>query len=307
MAGGVALTTVAYAMVVATTWYRHGRVALASSDELDPLLDQFMPEYEVAERHHVRVAAPAAITLSAAVDTDLQESTIIRAIIKTRELVLGAEPDPASQPRGLLAEVTSLGWRVLAEKPGREIVVGAVTQPWRANVVFRGLPPQDFKAFREPGYVKIVWTLRANPIGPAESIFRTETRVATTDPSARTRFRWYWARFSPGIVLIRRVLLSRVKADAERRARQATRGVSGQFLIPLLRGPKNRSATHEAIGGRSGEREPDGHYRPAICGTVDFYRPVVCLDETLRNRQAKSAAARLGGKEGCEDLFSDLR
>jgi len=67
--------------------------------------------------------------------------------------------------------------------------------------------------------VKIAWTLRADPVGPGESIFRTETRVATTDPKARSRFRWYWSRFSPGIVVIRRVLLSHVKDEAERRAR----------------------------------------------------------------------------------------
>ena len=42
--------------------------------------------------------------------------------------------------------------------------------------------------------------------------------VTTTDPTARTRFRWYWARFSPGIILIRRVMLGLLKTDAERRA-----------------------------------------------------------------------------------------
>jgi hypothetical protein len=224
MTGGIALTAVGYATVVAWTWYRYGHAALPSRDERDPQLDEFMPEYEVAERHRVHVAAPAAITLSAAEDTDLQESTIIRAIINTRAMVLGAEPDALRRPKGLLAEVLSLGWRVLAEERGREIVVGAVTQPWRANVVFRGLSREDFKTFREPGYVKIIWTLRADPSGPSQSIFRTETRVATTDRSARTRFRWYWARFSPGIVLIRRVMLRLLKAEAERRARQAASG-----------------------------------------------------------------------------------
>jgi hypothetical protein len=134
-------------------------------------------------------------------------------------LVLGAEPDAAPQSKGLLAQMTSLGWRVLAEKPGREIVVGAVTQPWLPNVVFRGLAPEEFGAFREPGYVKIIWTLRADPVGDTESIFRTETRVTTTDPTARAKFRWYWARFSPGIVLIRRLLLGPLRTDAERRAR----------------------------------------------------------------------------------------
>jgi len=217
-AGSLGLMAVGYATVVGTIWYRYGHIPSAGPDERDSLLDQFMPEYDVAERHHVRVAAPAAMTLSAAADTDLQESKIVRAIFRARELVLGAEPDAGTRPKGLLAQTTSLGWRVLAEKPGREVVVGAVTQPWLANVVFRGIAPKEFQAFQEPGYVKIVWTLRADPVGESESIFRTETRVTTTDPTARTRFRWYWACFSPGIVLIRRVMLGLLKVDAERRA-----------------------------------------------------------------------------------------
>jgi len=69
--------------------------------------------------------------------------------------------------------------------------------------------------------VKIVWTLRADPVGQSESIFRTETRATTTDRTARTKFRWYWARFSPGIVLIRRVMLRLLKREAERRALEA--------------------------------------------------------------------------------------
>jgi curli biogenesis system outer membrane secretion channel CsgG len=47
---------------------RHG----AGTDEADPLLDRFMPDCDVVERHHVRVAAPAHLTLSAAADMDLQ-------------------------------------------------------------------------------------------------------------------------------------------------------------------------------------------------------------------------------------------
>ena len=83
-------------------------------------------------------------------------------------------------------QTRSIGWGVLAEVPGREIVMGAVTQPWLADVVFRTLPPDTFAAFAEPDYVKIVWTLRSYPIGDTESVFRTETRVSTTSP-ARAR------------------------------------------------------------------------------------------------------------------------
>jgi hypothetical protein len=217
-AGGLGLAALGYAAVAGTTWYRYGHVAPPRGDEADDLLDRFMPQYDVAERHHVRVMARADLTLAAAADADLQQSRIVRGIFKAREVVLRAAPDDARRPKGVLAETQALGWRILAERPGREIVVGAVTQPWLANVVFTGLSPDEFIAFREPGYVKIVWTLRADPIGPSESIFRTETRVATTDATARSRFRWYWARFSPGIVLIRRFMLGAVKQEAERRA-----------------------------------------------------------------------------------------
>ena len=192
------------------------------------MLDRFIPVYEVGGRHHIRVSAPAAITLEAAREMDLLQAPVVRAIIRLRELVLGATPDGQTRPRGLLEEVQALGWGMLAEIPDREIVVGAVTQPWKANVVFRALPPGAFAAFDEPGYVKIVWTLRADPIGATESVFSTETRVIATDPAARARFRGYWSFFSPGMMLIRWVSLWPLKREAERRAGERS-AVSDMF------------------------------------------------------------------------------
>lgn len=217
MAGGVVVAAASYAGYVAVAWSRYGHPGAPRGNAVDPFLDRFMPEYDVAERHHVRVSAPPEVTLSAAEDVDLQQSAMIRAVFKSRELIMGAHPDEAVRPRAFLPLVKSLGWGVLAEVPGREIVMGAVTRPWEADVVFRALPPEKFAAFREPGYVKIVWTLRADPAG-GESVARTETRAATTDPVARARFRRYWSLASPGIRLIRTVTLRLVKAEAERRA-----------------------------------------------------------------------------------------
>lgn len=222
LARGVVLAAAAYATYVAIKWYRYGRARPAGGADADPLLDQFLPTYEIVERHHVRVAAPAEITLASAYEMDLQKSMVVRAIFKGRELILGSDPQEAGLPRGLLAQTKALGWGVLAEIPGREVVVGAVTRPWEAKVVFRALPPEAFAAFDEPGYVKIVWTLRADPLAAGGSIFRTETRAATTDPTARAMFRRYWSFFSPGIVLIRRMSLGLLRREAERRARQAT-------------------------------------------------------------------------------------
>lgn len=216
-AGVLGFATAAYASYVGVAWVRYGH-PLRATDGADPLLDRFMPIYEVAERHAARVAAPADITLAAACEQDLMALPIVRAIFKTREFVLGGDRDRVAHPPGLLAMTKSIGWGVLADVPGREIVMGAVTQPWQANVLFRPLPPDEFAAFNEPDYVKIVWTLRADPIGSRDSIFRTETRVQTTDAGARQKFRWYWARFSPGIILIRWLSLGPVRRHAEHAA-----------------------------------------------------------------------------------------
>jgi hypothetical protein len=195
-------------------------------DDRDQLLDRFIPTYEIVERHHLRVDAPADVTVAAACEVDLQQSAIIRAVFKGRELMVGSDPDALDRPRGLVALTKTLGWGLLAETPGHEVVMGAVTQPWEANVVFRALPPDMFAAFTEPGYVKIAWTLRADPLSAGTSMARTETRAVATDPISRRKFRRYWSLCSPGIVVIRRLALGLVKTEAERRVRQK-RSTSG--------------------------------------------------------------------------------
>jgi len=217
-AGALGVAAGAYAAYAGTTWLRYGQPSHPGVNDVDPVLDRCMPVYDVAERHHIRVAAPAEITFAAACEQNLMAAPVVRAIFKAREIVLGSEPDTATHPRGLLALTKSIGWGVLAEVAGREVVMGAITQPWEANVVFRQLPPHEFVVFDEPGYVKIAWTLRADPIGADASIFRTETRAVATDAAARAKFRRYWSFLSPGIILIRRASLKPLRADAERRA-----------------------------------------------------------------------------------------
>jgi hypothetical protein len=218
LALGAGAAAGAYAAYAGTTWLRYGHTKRPRAESQDPLLDLFMPEFEVAERHHIEVAAPADVTLAAAMNVDLGDSSAVRAIFKGRELFMGATHDSRPRPRGLLEGMKSIGWSVLAMIPDREVVVGAVTRPWEANVVFRSIPAAEFADFAEPDYVKIAWTLRADPTGSGTSIARTETRVMTTDAASRRKFRRYWSLASPGILLIRRLLLKQVKANAERQS-----------------------------------------------------------------------------------------
>jgi hypothetical protein len=196
---------------------RYGGPHRRGPDEQDGLLDAFIPKYDVYERHTIVVEALPDVTLAAARNQDMFSSPLINAIFKARQWAMGSSPEAPLRQHGLLGSMLAIGWRVLAEVPGREIVVGAVTRPWQANVTFRGIAPEQFAAFHEPDYVKIVWTLRADPINDGtRTLFCTETRAVATDEDAARRFRRYWALASPGISMIRRLGLPTLKATAER-------------------------------------------------------------------------------------------
>jgi|SRR5881628_1440983 len=217
-ATGFGISVASYAVYAGAIWRHYGRPRRTAEDS-DRRLDVFMSSYEVVDRHKVRINVPAEVALSAAAEMDLQSCALIRGIFKAREWIMRSTQDARNRPREFLAEMKFLGWGSLAELPGREIVMGAVTKPWEPNPVFRALQPDEFAGFNEPGYVKITWTLRADPIGSEESLFRTETRAAATDAEARKKFCRYWSFLSPGIIAIRSVMLRAVKANAEKRYR----------------------------------------------------------------------------------------
>ncbi len=60
--GAVALFALSGAGYALVTWARYGRASVLR----DPLLDCFLLEYDVHERHETHIAAPAAPTFAAA-------------------------------------------------------------------------------------------------------------------------------------------------------------------------------------------------------------------------------------------------
>ena len=135
----------------------------------------------------------------------------------------------------------AIGWGTLAELPERQVVMGAVTKPWEPNPVFRPLPPDQFAAFAEPDYVKIAWTVAVTPTPDGGSLFRTETRAVAIGAAARRKFRAYWALLSPGIILIRSVMVRALKAAAERLWR-----IEGDDILPNARAQLTHAAVIDA-------------------------------------------------------------
>jgi hypothetical protein len=232
IAASIAAVLGSYGGWAALSYARYGGPHRRDHSEHDEPLDRFMPKYDVYERHTIVVNARADVTLAAARSQDFFGTPLIKAIFKAREWAMGSSPEVAPRRQGLLGTTLALGWRVLEDVPGRELVVGAVTRPWQANVTFRGIAPEQYAGFNEPDYVKIVWTLRADPIDRgARCLFSSETRAVATDAEAARKFRRYWALASPGISIIRRIGLPTLKATAERIG--ATTAPSQQLSEPL--------------------------------------------------------------------------
>ena len=162
---------------------------------------------------------------------------------------------------------------MLAEEPDREIVIGAYAQPWHERVTFHPLPPDEFVGFDQPGYVKIVWTLGAEPLGPNDSLLITRTRAVATDPQSRKRFRRYWGPMSAGIILIRYAGLPLMRKEAERRAAAAGQerqhrlrsdrgGVVIEHAVDIRRSPDEVSITAPiCVASPSGIPGPGGSRR----------------------------------------------
>lgn len=194
------------------------------------LMEQFLPSYDVAVAHADVFRAPPARCYATVSELDLCHAPFVRAALAVRALpqrVMGTVRAPgtraassAAEPTFRLRAMVGLGWILLAETPGVEMVLGQVSRPWKADASSAGVPttPQEFTTFNEPGYAKIVTSLRVDHYGNASSILTVETRVATTDAVSRRRFRRYWLLIGPASSLIRRMSLRLLETELARSA-----------------------------------------------------------------------------------------
>jgi hypothetical protein len=135
--------------------------------------------------------------------------------------------------------MVALGWILLGETPGVQMVLGQVSHPWKAVADSTDGPttPEQFTSFDEPGFAKIATSLRIDPYGSNASILTVETRVALTDDESRRRRRRYWLLVGPFSLLIRRMAL-RLLATELRRAAPGTPPNSAEPARPRRQRPK---------------------------------------------------------------------
>jgi hypothetical protein len=181
-------------------------------------LDQFTPVYQFHEIHSIQIAADKERVYRAIKAVTADEITLFKALVWIRRF---GRPGPESilnppKDTPLLDVATRTTFILLADVPNEEIVVGAlVAAPpgWRPHGTTRPTP-QDFKAFRAPGFAVAAMNFRIEATSPSVCTVTTETRVYATDDSVRRRFAAYWRVIYPGSALIRRMWLRAIKKRA---------------------------------------------------------------------------------------------
>jgi len=148
-----------------------------------PLIDDWLPEFDVVERHDAAVPVPPERAIELALASPVAPDRFVAALLRARRM-------PA---RGQTLE-----------------------EFFRANDFRKlGRSSTEFAAVLERAGVKIAIDFRAEPI-PGGSRLSTETRVRAADERARQRFRLYWLAIGPFSALIRRRWLKAIQEAARR-------------------------------------------------------------------------------------------
>ncbi len=177
------------------------------------LLDRVAPVPALVEVDTVDLAVEPARAWEELRHADLGASPLIRALFAVRTIPDRVRGHAAGPPTLRLDDLHSSprqpGFQILAERPGHEVVVGAIGKVWHLEIPFVHVESfDDFRAFSEPGFVKVAWAIRVEPLGERDSRVTIEVRVDATDAASWTKFRRYFTVIGPGSHFIRSTLLA---------------------------------------------------------------------------------------------------
>jgi hypothetical protein len=185
-------------------------------------LDRLAPTFQAAERHSMTIAASADQVWAALTQVTVGELRVFRLLMGLRVLpgrLLGRPRARFDAEESLLGWAVRFGFTILGEEVRRELVVGAIGQPWRL-VGGRGMAVaggDDFAAFDQAGYAKMAANFQLVPDAGGRAVqLTTETRVACTDAASARRSARYWWLIRPASGAIRRSWLAAIKRRAER-------------------------------------------------------------------------------------------
>jgi hypothetical protein len=196
------------------------------------LLDKFLPEYHFNEVHRITIRASPDRIYQAIKDVHASEIFLFRELMMVRALpaqVLRRTRLRRTYEAPLLQQVLKGGsFVLLAEEPGRELVVGTVGRFWQiSGGQVKLWSAQEFIEIDRPDYAKAALNFYIHEVrrGPGVRL-RTETRICVPDLSARRKFAAYWFFIQAGSAFMRLMWLRAIKRKVETLAPASSHPVS---------------------------------------------------------------------------------
>jgi hypothetical protein len=178
------------------------------------LIDDFLPVYDVTERHQVIIAGSPREVYSAVRQLDISRARITPLLFRLR----GMQTPPALT----LDELLKRRFILLGERVNEELLLGLIGKFWTLCGDLRRVDVEGYRGFDEEGYAKAAWNFSLTQRSASQVLLSTETRVRCTDERSRSRFRLYWSLIAPFSGLIRMEMLREIKRQVETlRARAA--------------------------------------------------------------------------------------
>jgi hypothetical protein len=182
------------------------------------LLDDYLAGYDFGERHERIIKASPEQVMAALKAIRVEDVGLWQTLMRIRAALFGGAALRRNQPATAAPLLTLMqqpgsGFLLLEERP-LEIVMGMAGRPW-ANQGAPGVrDAETWKAFHEPGAIRVAFNFQVEDLGHGESRLITETRIEGTDADARRRMARYWRVIHPGSGLIRRGMLDAVEKRA---------------------------------------------------------------------------------------------
>lgn len=178
------------------------------------VIDGIMPAPHLRDVHQERVRGSARDVYAAIRQVTPAEVRGLVPLMAARGYRVGRE-DRAMLRQPLLRLLPHADFVLLGERPGKEIVIGAIGQFW-AN---RSVPLRSrsqYAAHRDPRQVRLAISVRVVDLGDNWSRVVTETRAVCPDLQNRRTFDMYWRLTYPGNAAVRGQWLAAVRRRTER-------------------------------------------------------------------------------------------
>lgn len=188
------------------------------------LLDEFLPAFDARASYAIWIAASPDRIYASLRTADFDHWGVTRFLFGLRGLPAAMWEPRATwrrlrsqrwQQRLTLDRVMERGFALLGERPGQELVLGTEGRFWRARGELWPTSLEQFRQPSRPGTAKAAWNFALGQRTGERIEVATETRVLCADPGTRRRFLAYWTLVRPFSGLIRREMLTAIRAEAE--------------------------------------------------------------------------------------------